>query len=80
MAQKFFMTCLRPIQTYTEGPQIFKKIVIALVVVVLFSKKKSNRKCTMYTAGNIHLASRNKILWAFFFQLHYWPFSRHDDE
>ena len=36
---KNFYDLLRPIPTYTEGPQIFKKIVIALVV-VLFSKKK----------------------------------------
>ena len=35
MAQKNFYDLLRPIPTYTEGPQIFKKIVIALLVVVL---------------------------------------------
>ena len=31
MAQKIFNDLLKPIPTYTEGPQILKKIVIALV-------------------------------------------------
>ena len=31
---KFFYDLLRPIPTYTEGPQIFKKIVIALTYVL----------------------------------------------
>ena len=39
---KFFYDLLRPIPTYTEGPQIFKKIVIALLCIVCITNIEGN--------------------------------------